>query len=236
MMTTNKLTKILSGVALLGIASAIAAPAQAVTLAWQGKTSSFLNDVKPGSNDTFSVTFSPSTNNPSPDNIAFITTATGVFNPEFNPAPQKYKTTTTATGNFAYSANQMGLATGQFRYELTSNLAFSFPVTNEGSGASVTWATGTTFIGFFETKNYVKFDVEDPSLPTVTGISPADAILFDRLHFYDRFNSGGNGFGNSRYDALIRTTTTPDVPEPGTILGLLTVGGLGLVSSLKKQK
>ncbi|NCR69833.1 MAG: PEP-CTERM sorting domain-containing protein [Microcystis aeruginosa LG13-12] len=26
------------------------------------------------------------------------------------------------------------------------------------------------------------------------------------------------------------------VPEPGTILGLLTVGGLGLVSRFKKQK
>ena len=235
MMTTNKLTKILSGVAVLGIATAVAAPAQAGTLAWEGKTSSFLNDVNPVAGDTFSVTFSPSTDNPSPDDITFITTATGVFNPEFKPTPPKYKTTTTATGNFKYSADQAGLATGQFRYELTNPLTFVFPVTSEGSGASVTWATGTTFRGIFETKNYVKFDVEGP-LPTVTGISPADPILFDRLHFYDRFNGNGNGFGNSRYDALIRTTTTPDVPEPGTILGILTVGGLGLVSRFNKQK
>ncbi|MCZ8099595.1 MAG: PEP-CTERM sorting domain-containing protein [Burkholderiales bacterium] len=28
----------------------------------------------------------------------------------------------------------------------------------------------------------------------------------------------------------------PHVPEPGTILGLLAVGGLGLVSRFKKQK
>lgn len=233
MMTTNKLTKILSGVALLGIATAIAAPAQASTLAWKGKTSSFLNDVSPSTGDIFSVTFSPSTVNPSPDDIAFITTATGVFNPEFKPTPPKYKTTTTATGNFIYSADQTGLTSGEFRYQLTNDLTFIFPDPSEGSGASVTWATGTTFRGIFETKNYVKFDVEGP-LPTVTGISAADPILVDRLHFYDRFNNDGNGFGNSRYKALIKTTT--DVPEPGTILGILTVGGLGMVSRFKKQK
>ncbi|MBC1193750.1 PEP-CTERM sorting domain-containing protein [Microcystis aeruginosa BLCCF158] len=31
-------------------------------------------------------------------------------------------------------------------------------------------------------------------------------------------------------------TQRPHVPEPGTILGLLAVGGLGLVSRFKKQK
>ncbi|GCL54756.1 hypothetical protein NIES3806_20990 [Microcystis aeruginosa NIES-3806] len=39
------------------------------------------------------------------------------------------------------------------------------------------------------------------------------------------------GFQNSFHQAEI-----PPVPEPGTVLGLLTVGGLGLVSRFKKQK
>ena len=44
-------------------------------------------------------------------------------------------------------------------------------------------------------------------------------------------NEGLFDFQNS-----FRQTYTPPVPEPGTILGLLAVGGLGLVSRFKKQK
>lgn len=221
MMKTNKLTKILSGVVLLGIATAMAAPAQASSiLSWEGDTSDFFSDVKPGPGNTFSVTFSLSTKNPSPNKSDRITT----------------------TGRFEY----VETISNQFRYKLildpnnpsTSDLTFSFP-----NGPSVTWATGTTFIGVFETNNRVKFEVEDPSLPTVTGISPADnAILVGKLSFYDNFNSDGKGkgLGNDLYEVSITTTTkiqaTTEVPEPGTILGLLAVGGLGLVSSFKKQK
>ena len=44
-------------------------------------------------------------------------------------------------------------------------------------------------------------------------------------------NEGLFDFQNS-----FRQTYTPPVPEPGTVLGLLAVGGLGLVSRFKKQK
>ncbi|GCA79691.1 PEP-CTERM sorting domain-containing protein [Microcystis aeruginosa] len=227
MMTTNKLTKILTGVAVFGIASAIAAPAQAIgitgTLGWSNGTSDFFSDVNPGAGDTFSVTFSP-------DNITLISTATGVFNPEFDPASPPYIATTTATGNFIYnSANQTGLAAGEFRYELTGGpLAFVFPDPNGGSGASVTWATGTTFRGFFDTPNSVEFEVEGP-LPTITGIAeiPPHFVVDDVLQFGD-----GVGPDGGVYDAQVEVS----VPEPGTILGILAVGGLGLVSRLKKQK
>lgn len=223
MMTTNKLTKILSGVAVFGIASAIAAPAQAIvitgTLGWENGTSEFFSDVNPGAGDTFSVTFSP-------DDIALISTATGVFNPEFDPAPPPYIATTTATGNFIYSANQTGLAPGEFRYELTNDLAFVFPDPGKGSGASVTWATGTTFRGFFDTVNSVEFEVEGP-LPTIAGIAPPHFVVDDVLQFGD-----GVGPAGGVYDAGVEVS----VPEPGTILGLLAVGGLGMVSRLKRQK
>jgi len=224
MMTTNKLTKILSGVAVLGIASAIAAPAQAIvitgTLGWENGTSDFFGDVNPGAGDTFSVTFSP-------DNIALISAATGVFNPEFAPAPPPYMATTTATGNFIHSANQTGLAAGEFRYELTNDLAFVFPDAGKGDGASVTWATGTTFIGFFDTSNSVEFEVEG-LLPTIAGIAPPHFVVDDVLQFGD-----GVGDADGVYDAEVEVA---HVPEPGTILGLLAVGGLGLVSRFKKQK
>ena len=226
MMTTNKLTKILSGVAVFGIASAIAAPAQAIgitgTLGWSNGTSDFFSDVNPGAGDTFSVTFSP-------DNITLISTATGVFNPEFAPAPPPYTATTTATGNFAYSANQAGLAAGEFRYQLTGPLAFVFPDPGKGSGASVTWATGTTFIGLFDTPNSVEFEVEG-HLPTITGIAeiPPHFVVDDVLQFGD-----GVGPAGGVYDAQVEVA---NVPEPGTILGLLAVGGLGMVSRFKRQK
>ena len=225
MMTTNKLTKILSGVAVFGIASAIAAPAQAIvitgTLGWSNGTSDFFSDVNPGAGDTFSVTFSP-------DNITLISTATGVFNPEFAPAPPPYTATTTATGGFEYTENQTGLAPGEFRYQLTNDLTFVFPDPGKGSGASVTWATGTTFRGFFDTANSVEFEVEG-HLPTIAGIDeiPPHFVVDDVFQFGD-----GVGLAGGVYDAEVEVS----VPEPGTILGILAVGGLGLVSRLKRQK
>ncbi len=152
-----------------------------------------------------------------------------MFNPDFAPAPPPYMATTTATGNFAYSANQAGLAAGEFRYQLTNDLTFVFPDPGEGSGASVTWATGSTFRGMFDTPNSVEFEVEGP-LPTIAGIDeiPPHFVVDDVLQFGD-----GVGAADGVYDAQVEVA---NVPEPGTILGLMAVGGLGLVSRFKRQK
>ncbi|WP_254064519.1 PEP-CTERM sorting domain-containing protein [Microcystis aeruginosa] len=55
----------------------------------------------------------------------------------------------------------------------------------------------------------------------------------------DTFTSGDNGKSllQSSTNSFTQDLDPPSsIPEPGTILGLLTVGGLGLVSRFKKQK
>jgi len=49
-------------------------------------------------------------------------------------------------------------------------------------------------------------------------------------------NTGGPTEGLIDFQNSFRQVYIPNVPEPGTILGLLAVGGLGLVSRFKKQK
>jgi hypothetical protein len=229
MLTTNKLTKIISGVAVLGIATAIAAPAQALTtgsLGWSNGTSDFFDDVNPGEGDTFSVTFSP-------DSISLVSLANGLFTPPFAPAPVPYiQILTPAVGNFAYIAS--GGGGNRFFYQLTSDLVFAFD-----NGATITWGTGTVVAGEFDDEGgSVEFELSNPpgeigenTLPTVTGIQPYDFVLpTDVLQFGDSSLAGGGV-----YDAEV-DVTREHVPEPGTILGLLAVGGLGLVSRFKKQK
>ncbi|WP_416336905.1 PEP-CTERM sorting domain-containing protein [Crocosphaera sp. UHCC 0190] len=56
---------------------------------------------------------------------------------------------------------------------------------------------------------------------------------------YIGFSDGNGGGGTSDDDAadfVIKITSIKHVPEPGTVLGLLALGGLGLVSKRKKQK
>ncbi|OPF16796.1 PEP-CTERM sorting domain-containing protein [Microcystis aeruginosa KW] len=49
-------------------------------------------------------------------------------------------------------------------------------------------------------------------------------------------NTGGPTEGLIDFQNSFRQEYVPPVPEPGTVLGLLAVGGLGLVSRFKKQK
>jgi len=216
--TPNKLTKILSSVAVLGIATAIAAPAQASTLGWSNGTSDFFSQVVPADGDTFQTIFSP-------DSISLVSTATGVFNPEFALAPPPYiQNLTPAVGNFTYVSGTGGTG-GSGQYALSSPLTFAFT-----NGATVTWAPGTLFDYLFDTATSVEFEVADsqPS-PTITGIAeiPPYGVIDDVIQFGDSSSVDGGV-----YDAEVDVA----VPEPGTILGLLAVGGLGLVSKLKKQK
>ena len=60
---------------------------------------------------------------------------------------------------------------------------------------------------------------------------PRNTLLTVTNTLVANLNEGLFDFQNSFHQ-----TYTPPVPEPGTILGLLAVGGLGLVSRFKKQK
>ena len=60
---------------------------------------------------------------------------------------------------------------------------------------------------------------------------PRNTLLTVTNTLVANLNEGLFDFQNS-----FRQTYTPPVPEPGTVLGLLAVGGLGLVSRFKKQK
>jgi len=221
MMTTNKLTKILSGVAVFGIASAIAAPAQAGNLGWENGTSNFFSDVNPGAGDTFSVTFSGA-------GVAFVTSASGEFVPPFTftdntiANPPYVTNLTPPVGNFEFVT---AFDSNSGEYKLTNDLAFAF-----SNGATVTWEAGTIFEYLFDEIGSVEFELgDDPdNVPLVTGIQPYDFVLpTDVLQFGDSITSAPGV-----YDASVDV----HVPEPGTILGLLAVGGLGMVSRLKRQK
>jgi hypothetical protein len=219
--TPNKLTKILSSVAVLGIATAIAAPAQASTLGWSNGTSDFFSQVVPANGDTFQTIFSP-------DSISLVSTATGVFNPEFALAPPPYtQNLTPAVGNFTYVSGTGGTG-GSGQYALSSPLTFAFT-----NGATVTWATGTLFDYLFDTATSVEFEVAASQLllPTITGIAeiPPYGVIDDIIQFGDSSSVDGGV-----YDAEVDVDIA--VPEPASLLGLLAVGGLGLVSKLKKQK
>ncbi|MCA2668480.1 MAG: PEP-CTERM sorting domain-containing protein [Microcystis sp. M045S2] len=64
------------------------------------------------------------------------------------------------------------------------------------------------------------------------GIAPNDLLtVTNTLN-----NTGGPTEGLIDFQNSFRQAYIPNVPEPGTILGLLAVGGLGLVSRFKKQK
>jgi PEP-CTERM motif len=91
---------------------------------------------------------------------------------------------------------------------------------------TITDSNDNDFIGDLESLNGSSESI-DISLFNTQHISVLDEIVV--------LTTGG---GSAELEFLSNdfTQDTHDVPEPGTILGLLTVGGLGLVSRFKKQK
>ena len=223
--TPNKLTKILSGVAVLGIATAIAAPAQAFTvestLEWDNGTSDFRNQVSfttPG--NTFSVDFSPA----SLGGQAAIFIATGDFAPIVGSTPVLVPVTQPATGNFQL-IGETGIGTGIFEYTLLNNLVFDFNGAAEGIVATL--PAGASFLGEIGPGNSVEFELEEPT-EWVFQIPGHTETAFSSVFEFGDLPTAGGG----TYDA----EGVVGVPEPASLLGLLAVGGLGLVSKLKKQK
>lgn len=236
------------GVASLGAIAALAgvgiaaAPARAGQLGWDNGTTNFFEnignfaDITDPQNDefeNFSVTFSS-------DGIALISNASDEFVPPFAdaPPPSPTNTITPVTATFNYVDNSVVQLEGisEFLYTLDSDLTFNF-----GNGVTVTYGAGSTFQGEFGEDNVgnvvnasfeeviaIGTDVnilgtiytqEDPLL-RVTGVD---------LEFADL--PGGPG---GEYDGLV-AVESHGVPEPGTILGLLAVGGLGIAMKRKQQ-
>ncbi|AKE64370.1 hypothetical protein MYAER_2022 [Microcystis aeruginosa NIES-2549] len=238
-MTTNKLTKILSGVATLGIATAMATPAQAstfpvplvggngfvnATIAFGGLSigATVYDSVKLG--DQLFSDFSFGGDVGVGDTLRFI------LNQDV------------WTVNFR-EENSLGVANGTLEYKVkivaisTPPLVFDtirFDTDISGPGGST---------NYLATKEV--FTLGGTPLITLTSTNGSEAfgsiLSFNAspIKVVDTFTSGDNGKSllQSSTNSFTQDLDPPSsIPEPGTILGLLTVGGLGLVSRFKKQK
>ena len=180
------------------------------SITWGNGTSNFFEDVNPGAGDTFDVTFSPGAS-------ALISSATGVFEP-FYPAPPVFTGLAPVTGTFEWVANS-GVG---FIYELQNDLVFNFD-----NGISVTYGSGEQFLGAFGAEAGVAF--EELSTMNASVVVPGEPDVFllaEELTFGDL--AGGS---SGEYGASVQAT----VPEPSTILGLLTAVGITLCASKRKQ-
>jgi len=236
MMTTNKLTKILSGVATLGIATAIAAPAQAATFnvpldaLGRGMVDTVLvgtgsgyglstggmvyDSVKLG--DKVFSNFSVVADVAAGDDLSFILVG-GVWTVQYNPAG-------------------MGRDQGQLHYQVDITDptmyfdAVSFDTDISGMGGTykatkeIKTLAGASLLTLESLNGSEDMDTLEPFM--VQSIKVIDT--------YGVVSDGGMSLLQSSTNDF--TQHGSKVPEPGTILGLLAVGGLGMVSRFKKQK
>ncbi len=238
----------LGAIAATGIATA---PAQAFTmtsvLEWDDGTSDFVEDATAvfngGANtsnpngpinlDTFDVTFSPF----SLGETAAVFIADGDFAPHFPGLPDFFDIvpSDSAVGTFGlkldgvYNTNPP--ATGidiAAEFELQNTLTFTFD-TDGIAGASAddvtaTLAAGSLFLGELKDDDAVEFELELGEWEfTIPGMSAT--AFSSTFEFGQVAQSSGGGY---QAEGIV------GVPEPGTILGLLAVGGLGLGMKRKK--
>jgi len=243
MLTTNKLTKILSGVATLGIATAIAAPAQAATftppliggngmvdavLVAQGlgyglaidddgdiMTPPMVYDSVALGDKVFS-NFSVVADVAVGDGLSFILNG-GVWTVQYNPAG-------------------MGRDQGQLHYQVDitdpmmyfKNVSFDTDISGMGGTYKATkeikTLAGASLLTLESLNGSEDMDTLEPFM--VQSIKVIDT--------YGVISDGGMSLLQSSTNDF--TQVGSKVPEPGTILGLLAVGGLGMVSRFNKQK
>ena len=248
MMTTNKLTKTFaSGLATLSIA-AVSSVACSMLLAPSARALTFVGNFQGVINDNSTVR---DANGTIYDRIEVGDKAFYNFN--FN--------TGTGTGDvlpgdgidifevggswvFEYDHQGLdGLLNGTIEYDVHIIDDPSTPI-NEATANlyfdQIDFDTETAGpIGYLGTKNvYALDDLLNPvlTLKSINGSQDSGSILGENLKtikVVDILTSSGGFLRGLDNDF---TQSTHKVPEPGTILGLLTVGGLGLVSRFKKQK
>ena len=239
MMTTNKLTKILCGAATLGIATAMATPAQAINLnpfKLGANSNSFVNatiasggGLSIGSmvydsvilGDKSFSDFSFSGDVGVGDTLKFI------LNQDV------------WTVNFREETSK-GVRNGKLEYKIDiSDPKLVFDMV--GLDTDISGPPGK--------KNYLAtkqvFTLDDKQLITLTSTNGSEAfgsiLSFNAktIKVVDTFTSLDNGksrLQSSTNDFTQAVDPPLSIPEPGTILGILTVGGLGLVSRFNKQK
>jgi hypothetical protein len=210
--------------------TAVPAQAQALegTFEWDNGTDSFIGEVDLTTlGNTFDVQFSP-------DDIAAIFIASGDFANFYTPPLLEDLVPSGPTGTFE---NVLVIAdplppgvVAEAEYELSNDLVFTFDTDDSGDASAgdlvATLEAGALFLGEEILDGSVEFELvigefllDAPGFDTTT----ADASAFE---FEQTPGSPGGGFV---------AQTTIAVPEPGTILGLLAVGGLGLGLKRKKQ-
>jgi len=236
MMTTNKLTKILSGVATLGIATAIAAPAQAATFTvpldalGRGMVDTVLVDTGSGYGlsiggmvydsvevgDKVFSNFSVVEDVAPGDALSFILIS-GVWTVQYNPAG-------------------MGRDQGQLHYQVDitdptmyfDDVSFDTDVSGMGGTYTATKEVKTLAGASLATLTSVNGGVD------MADLKPFMVQSIKVIDTYGVVSDGGMSLLQSSTNDFTQIGTK--VPEPGTILGLLAVGGLGMVSRFKKQK
>jgi hypothetical protein len=251
MMTTNKLTKILSGVATLGIATAIAAPAQAATFnvpigpnpingIIQGMVETVL--VNTGSGYGLSIggmvydsvqlgdkvfsNFSVVADVAAGDALSFFLNG-GVWTVQYNPVG-------------------MGRETGQLHYQVAIDttmmpMMYFDEISFDTDISGMSDPTGP--VKYKATKEIE--DLAGTSLLTLESVNgnedmgSIESAMVQSIKVIDTYGvvtSAGTSLLQSSTNDFTQFPNGPRVPEPGTILGLLAVGGLGMVSRFKKQK
>ena len=241
MLTTNKLTKILSGVATLGIATAIAAPAQAANFTVEldpmgrGMVDTELVDIAgPGYGlsiggmvydsvtlgDKVFSNFSVVADVAVGDGLSFLLNG-GVWTVQYNPAG-------------------MGRDQGQLHYQvdIDPNMmpmmyfdAVSFDTDISGMGGTYKATKEIKTLAGASLLNLESLNGSDD----MCSLAPYMVQRIKVIDTYGVISDGGMSLLQSSTNDFTQFPGTK-VPEPGTILGLLAVGGLGMVSRFKKQK
>ncbi|MFN4850249.1 PEP-CTERM sorting domain-containing protein [Microcystis sp.] len=221
MMTTNKLTKtfasgslaigVLAGAVLTATsASASGGPNESVITTWGNWTAGNPLQLHDGTTATY---VSGSIGAELLDEVGLF-----LINDEYE---FQYNATTLG------SPNLNGTQNGSFTYTIT----FAHPVSGVAIDSDVTANYGTvtkTIPGILNPPLVSVNGSEDPLVGFQT-ISPQLSLtVTDTI-------SNPNGPGEE-LSTISNNFEIQKVPEPGTILGLLAVGGLGLVSRFKKQK
>ena len=227
------------GVATLGAIAATGmaiAPAQADDLMgelpWLNGTSDFVDSATDSFDmvgDTFEVNFSPTFG--SLTGVAPVQAPTFDFVPPFTPVPDFYPINGNAgTGNITFEnillvAPAPGV-TAEAEFKNNDLISFNF-----GNGVTAELAAGSTFLGELKNDDAVEFELItgeweftfDATTPT-----PGMAEAFSSTFLFGQ--AAGTETGTYEAEGII------GVPEPGSILGLLAVGGLGLGMKRKKQQ
>ena len=231
------------GVAAFGaisVISIVTAPARAFTLnstlEWDDATSDFWDGVDlTDENNVFSVTFTPA--NLGGEAAVFI--ATGNFSPFFPDLPNFFPINggNGVTGTFANIGQDSpgfglpDLPASEAYYELTNDLEFDF-----GNEVSATLSSGAIFVGIQEPDTSYEFDLEggagDSSEWEFSIPGMNKTATFSNFEFGDLPPLDGGDFAT---EGFVEGDGGPTVPEPASILGLLTICGLGLGLKRKKE-